>query len=209
MLAVRGFLQQLRHVCEVGRMPLAVLPRQRAITHAAQLRCLVDRGHPALACMAGPLAEQLGDAVGQLICACRKGFGRLTEEHRRRGGAPTPERCGWSNASNNASQSAAASRLSTSESPVCTGGTGVAQRPMTDAGVLVALDDHRNRGLGFTGERGVAGQQRADVGGQIPADVCTQVVDLEVVTLRPNVSRLTTRRRNGAQMGAFSSRLPL
>ena len=86
MLAVRGLLQQLRHVRQVGHLPLAALPRQHPVAHPAQLRGLEDRRDAALAGVIGPLPQRLGDAVGQRVTAVDEVFGGLAEEHRRRGG---------------------------------------------------------------------------------------------------------------------------
>ena len=65
VLAMRDVLQQLRHVRQVGHVPLAVAPRQHAVAHAAQLSGLEDRRDAALAGVTGPLPQRLRDLVGQ------------------------------------------------------------------------------------------------------------------------------------------------
>ena len=73
---MRDFLQQLRHVRQVGHVPLAVLPGQHAVAHAAQLRGFEDGRHPALAGVLGPLPQRVGDPIGQRITARRQEFPR-------------------------------------------------------------------------------------------------------------------------------------
>ena len=87
VLAVRGLLQQLRQVCQVCHMSLAAVPRQHAVAHAAQLRGLQDRSHPALAGVVRPLPQGFGYAIGQRMTFGSKAFRGLTEEHRGGGGA--------------------------------------------------------------------------------------------------------------------------
>ena len=53
---MRDLLQQLRDVREIGHLPLAVLPGQHPITHAAQLRGLIDGHDAAFPAMRGPFA---------------------------------------------------------------------------------------------------------------------------------------------------------
>ena len=55
--------------------------------HAGQLGSLEHRRDTTLTCMVGPLANRVGDPVGQLVALGGKGFRGLAEEHRRGGGA--------------------------------------------------------------------------------------------------------------------------
>ncbi len=89
-LPVGDLLQQLRHVGQVGHVPLALLPRQHAVAHTAQLRGFEDGGHPPLAGVVRPLPQGLCDAIGERIAAAGKIVGGLAEEHRRGGGAHDP-----------------------------------------------------------------------------------------------------------------------
>ena len=91
------------------------------------------------------------------------------------------------------------------------GNAGIGQRAVTRAGVLVVLDDHRDVASleRLTVERRAVGQQGTDVGGEVGADVLSEVIDGDVLSsLRPNVARDTTRNRKGSLCGAPASRLP-
>ena len=63
VLPMRGVLQQLRHMREVRHQPLAALPRQHPVTHAAQLCCREDGGDTPFAGMSRPLPQRLRDAI--------------------------------------------------------------------------------------------------------------------------------------------------
>ena len=100
-----------------------------------------------------------------------------------------------------------------SVSPVYTDGMPASHSALKHApGVLVRLDDHRDVAgpHGLAVERGAAGEQRADVGGEVGADVLAQVVDRDVLgcPCGPDVCRCTTRSRNGSSCGAPASRRP-
>ena len=180
VLAVGRLLQQLGHVRQVGHLPLTALPRQHPVAHPAPLRGLEDRGDAALAGMARPLPQRLGDLVRKLVTARCEILGRLAEEHCRRGRA------------HHARTVRLVERLQQAQ-PV-RGGVGVedvgvagvhrrdarlAQRPVTRAGILVALHDHRDITClqRPAVERGAVGQQASDVGGEVTRDVRAQVVD--------------------------------
>ena len=174
MLAVRRLVQQLGQVCEVGHVPLTAAAGQDAPPHPGQLCGLEDGRHPTLTGVIGPLPQPVRDLVGQRItmqCQILRG---LAKEHRGgcRAHQPGPV---W-----------LVERLQQAQ-PVVGGlggkhigipgvhrrDTGCTQRVVAGSGVLVGLDDHRDiaRLQRFLVERRPAGQQRADVGGQIPADV--------------------------------------
>ena len=178
-LPVRGLLQQLRHMRQVGHQPLTTLPGQHLRAHPGQLSRLEHRSHPALAGVPGPAAQLLGHPVGQRITACGKGFGRLAEEQRRRRGAhqPGPVRL--------------VERLQQAQPVVCGAGgehvrvpgvdrrdPGLGQRRITGPGIAVGFDDHRDiaRLQPSAVEGGPAVQQRTDIGGQIVADMGAQPV---------------------------------
>ena len=182
VLAVRRLLKQLCQVGHVGHVPLAAAPGQCPIGHAAQPGRLVHRRHPAVAGVVGPLPDGVRDAVGQRITLIRKLFGGMAEEHRGGDGAH---------------QSGAVrlvERLQQGQPVVAgIGGEDVGiprvdgrysrldQSVEAGAGILALLDDHGDvpGPDPFAGEGGRAGQQSGDVGGQVPADERTQVVDAD------------------------------
>ena len=155
--------------------------------------------------MTRPLPQRLRDVVGQLVAALDEIVGRLAEEHRRRGGA------------HHAGTVRLVERLQQAQ-PVL-GGVGVedvgvagvhrgdvclAQRAVTRARVLVALDDHRDIAClqRPAVEGGAVGQQASDVGRQVQRDVRAQVIDrdrsssaaAELVTVHyPQPERVVTR----------------
>ena len=91
VLAVCGLLQQLGHVCHIGHVPLTVSVGKRAVGHAAQSCCLEHRGHAAGAGVVRPFPDGVGDAVGERIPSCGKGFSGVAEEH---GGSGGPDHTG-------------------------------------------------------------------------------------------------------------------
>ncbi len=179
-LAMRDVLQQLRDVRKIGHVPFAVLPGQHPITHAAQLRGFVDGRHPAFPGMRGPFPQRVRNPIGQRITAGRKRFRGLAEEHRRRGGVDHPGAVRL------------VERLQQTQ-PVFGGLRGehvgvagvdrrnarIAQRLEACAGVLVPLHDHRDVAgpQRLAVECRAAGQQRADIGGEVGADMVAQLVD--------------------------------
>ena len=146
----------------------------------AQLRGLEDRGDTALARVTGPLPQRLRDAVGQRVTAGGERLGRLAEEHRRRRG---PHHAGAVRLVERLQQRTASPRRPPSRrcrSRRCRPpGCRLAQRVVTGAGVLVLLDDHRDvaRLHPLAVEGGAAGQQVADVGGEVGGYVRAQIVD--------------------------------
>ena len=78
------------------------------------------------------------------------------------------------------------------------------------AGVVVLLDDHRDVAgrHGLAVEHRPAGQQGGDVGGEVLGDVGRRCLIAIVLWSAPNVSRLTTRSRNGSLCGAPARRRP-
>ncbi|COX35783.1 Uncharacterised protein [Mycobacterium tuberculosis] len=89
-LAMSGLVQQLRNVRQVCQVPFAAALAQHAPAHPGQLSGLKHRGHTAMACVVGPLAQRAGHPIGQRIALGGKRFRGLTEEHRARGGADQP-----------------------------------------------------------------------------------------------------------------------
>ncbi|CEZ70333.1 Uncharacterised protein [Mycobacterium tuberculosis] len=85
-----GLVQQLRNVRQVCQVPFAAALAQHAPAHPGQLSGLKHRGHTAMACVVGPLAQRAGHPIGQRIALGGKRFRGLTEEHRARGGADQP-----------------------------------------------------------------------------------------------------------------------
>ena len=156
------------------------MPAQHPLRHAAQLCRLQHRRDTHFTGMVGPLPEGVGDTVGQRIPVGGKLFGGVPEEHRRRGRAnhPGPVRL--------------VERLQQGQ-PVVAGvggedvrvtgvdrrDAGVGQRLKAGPGVFVLLHDHRDV-TGFDPgavEGGVAGQQRADVGGEVARDEVAKLPD--------------------------------
>ena len=93
-----------------------------------------------------------------------------------------PGRCGCSNASSRHSQSCAAAEANTLESPVYTAGIPASASALSQARASLwvsTMTAISRASSGRPGERGATGQQRADIGGQVAADVLAQAVDAD------------------------------
>ena len=121
MLAVRDILEQLGDVGQVGHVAFAALPGQHAPAHALQLGGLEDGGDTAVARMsAHSRSVSAISSVRASPPSARSVMAVLPKNMVDAAARTTPARCGWSNASSSASQSAAAWDSNTSESPVWT-----------------------------------------------------------------------------------------
>ena len=180
VLAVRGFLEQLRGVRHIGHIALPAAPRQQPIRHTAQARRLENRCHTVGSGVIGPLADGLGDAVGELIATGGKILGAVAEEH---GGRSRPHHTRAVRLVEGLQQrQPVAARLGGVDvgiTGVDGGDTRGGQCVETHPGIPALLDDHRDiAGPDRTAvEGGRAGQQRADLRGQILTDEGAQIVD--------------------------------
>ncbi len=170
-LAVRGVLQQLGDVRQVGHQPFPALPGQHppcpypascaASNTAATPR---SRACPAqLRSFSATRSVSESPPAARISAVSRKNIVDAAARTR-------PGRCGCSNASSRHSQSCAAAESEHVGIPgVHARDTGLGERGVAGPGVLVGLDDDRDiAGLQrLAGEGGAAGQQRADIGGQV------------------------------------------
>ena len=144
-LAVRGLVQQLGEVREVGHLALAAAPGQHPLGHPGDLRGLEHRGHAAGPQVVGPGPERLPDPVGQRVAAGVQAGGGLPEEHRGRRG---PHQPGAVRLLERLQQAQPVPGRLRGEDVEVAGvdrrDAGLGQRLATGPRVLVGLDDHRD-----------------------------------------------------------------
>ena len=144
VLAVGGLLQKLRHMRHIGQIALAAPAGQQPVSHPAQPGSLKHRGHTAGPGMVGPFPNGVGHPVGERIALCRKLFGTVTEEHRRRS---SPDHPGSVRLVERLQQGQPVIACLRGEHIGVTGvngrNAGVGQGLETRAGILAFLHDHR------------------------------------------------------------------
>ena len=180
VLAVGRPLQQLGQVREVGEVAFAAAPAQRTLGHAPQLGGLQHRGDTDLTGVVGPLADGLGNPVGQFVTLFGEVRGGVAEEH---GAGRRPDHPGAVRLVEGLQQSQPIGCGLGAEKVGIPGvdgrDAGADKGVETGSGVGVLFDDHRDiAGLDLAPvEGGLAGQQRTDVAGQVAGNELSQVAD--------------------------------
>ena len=154
-LAVRGLVEELGEMGEVGHLALAAAPGQHPLGHPGDLRRLEHRGDPASTQVVGPGPQRLADPVGEVVATGVQAGGGLAEEHRGRRRAHQP---GAVRLLERLEQAQPVLRRLRGEDVEVAGvdgrDAGLGQRLATGPRVLVRLDDHRDvAGLHRRGRR--------------------------------------------------------